>query len=102
MCEDSDEKEDSYGKVPNGASDGKEEEENARAEGCANAEEGGDDAGGNLFKDEDSNKTVFADEDPVRNVCRRCEGVFWGAGHREEGPLPTGSGSILSSDEKEI
>lgn len=41
MCEDSDEKEDSYGKMPDDASDGKEEEENAHVEGCANAEEGG-------------------------------------------------------------
>lgn len=31
-----------------------------------------EDAGENLFKDEDS-KTVYDEEDPVRSVCRRCE-----------------------------
>lgn len=61
-----------------------------------------DDAGENLFEDKDSNKTVFDEEDPVRSVCHRRDGDCGGAGNREEGPLPTGSGCVLSSDDEEI
>lgn len=45
---------------------------------------------------------MFDEEDPVRSVCHRREGVCGGAGNREEGPLPTGSGSVLSSEDEEI